>query len=86
MGVTASTYSIWQDQAVEPGVNHTITGAQADATAAGHKLRQLMLQLDVDWFRVSRCMAEALHDQVSTKAQASQFFQLVTRHAASRIL
>ena len=41
---------------------------------------------DVDWLRISRGVAERLHDQVSGEAQASQVFQLVAGHRTSGVL
>ncbi len=67
-------------------MDDAITRAQRN-TAAGHdEVRQGVVRGDVDRLRISRGVAEGLHDQIGREAQASQVFQLVTGHRASGVL
>ncbi len=86
MRVATGTDGIRQDHAVEPGVDHPITGAQRDAAAGGDEFRQLVLQRDVDRPRVRGGVTERLHDEIGGKAQAGQLLQLVAGHRAGGVL
>ena len=86
VAVAACTHGVGQQQAVQPGMDHPIARAQSDATAVGHKGRQLVVHLHVHGFGVGCGVAERLHHQIGAKAQASQVFELVTRHRAGGVL
>ena len=64
VAVAARADCVRQEHAVEPTVNNAIAWAQRDAAAVAHEVRQLVVHLHIDWFWVSRCVAERLHDQV----------------------
>ena len=86
VAVATSAHGIRQQQAVEPGVDHAVTGAQADAAAGADEVRQLVVHLHIHGLGVSRGVAERLHHQVGREAQASQVFQLVAGHRAGGVL
>ena len=65
--VAASADGVGQQHAVQPGVNHTVAGAQGDATARPDEVGQRVVDLHVDRLRVGRGVAEALHHQVGTE-------------------
>jgi len=61
-------------------------GRSADAAAVADELGQLAVHLHVHRLRVGRGVAERLHHQVGTEAQAGQVLQLVAGHRAGGVL
>ncbi len=84
--ITAGTDSVRQQHAVQPAVDDAVARTQGNAAAGHDEVRQGVMRGDVDRLRISGCVAERLHDQISREAQASQVFQLVAGHWASGVL
>ena len=86
MGVTASTDGIRQQHTVQPGVDYAITRTQRHTATVHDEVRQRVVSVNVNWFRISRCVTERLHHQISREAQARQVFQFITGHWAGGVL
>ncbi|MND89431.1 hypothetical protein D3C80_814890 [compost metagenome] len=86
VGVTTGTHGIRQQHAVQPGVDDTVTRAQAHTAAVHDEVRQGVVGLHVDGLGIGRGVAEGLHGQIGGEAEAGQIFQLVAGHGASGVL
>ena len=86
MAVAAGADGIGQQHAVQPGVDDAVARTQWYTTAGADEVRQLMMHLHVHRLGISGGVAEGLHHQVGTEAQASQVFELVAGHRASGVL
>mmetsp|Transcript_44158 Transcript_44158/g.84388 ORF Transcript_44158/g.84388 Transcript_44158/m.84388 type:complete len:463 (-) Transcript_44158:1563-2951(-) len=64
VGVPPSAHGVGQKHAVEPGVNHAISGAQRHPAAVAYKVRQRVVSHDVHRLGVGGSVAEGLHHQV----------------------
>ena len=84
--IAPGTDGVGQQHAIQPRMDNAIAGAQHNPAARRHKIRQLVLQLDIDRLRVGDRMTETLHDQVGRKSEAGELFQFVSRHCAGRVL
>ena len=86
MRITTGTNSIRQQHAIQPAVNNAVAGTQRNATAIHNEIRQAMLGVNIDWFRISGSMAKRLHHQIRGKAEAGKIFQLISSHRPRRVL
>ena len=86
MAVTARSYSIRQQHAIQPAVDDAVTWAQGNTAACTHEFRQFVMHLDIHRLRVGGRMTKRLHDQVCTETQTSQILQFVAGHGAGRVL
>src|SRR5690606_5200587 len=84
--VATGTHGIGQQHAVQPGVDDTVAWTQGNTTACADESRQFVVSLNVNRFGVSGGVAEGLHYRIGREAQASQVFQFVASHWASRVL
>lgn len=86
VGVTAGSHGVGDEQAVEPGVDNSVGGAQGYAAALGHEVWQVLVHGHVSWLGVSGGVAEGLHVHVGLEFEAGQFLQLVGGHHAGGVL
>ena len=86
MGVAAGAHGVWQQHAIEPGVDDTVAGAQGDAAPGHDEVGQGMLGVDIDGLWICGSMTKGLHGQVRGKTQAGQVLELVPRHGPRSIL
>ena len=84
--VAAGADGIGQKQAVQPGVDDAVAGAQRDAAACGDEGRQFFVQFDINRFRIGTGVAEGLHHHIGGEAEAGEVFQLVAGHGAGGVL
>ncbi len=84
--VTTGTDGVRHQHAVQPAVDDAVAWAQRHAATGADEVWQGVVGGDVDWLRISRGVAERLHDQVGGEAQARQVFQLVAGHRAGGVL
>ena len=86
VAVATGADGVGQQHAVQPAVDDAVAGAQRDTTTGAHEVGQLVVHLHVHGLGVSSGVAERLHHQVSTEAQAGQVFQFITGHGAGGVL
>ncbi len=84
--VTAGADGIRQQQAVQPGVDDAVAGAQRDAATGRDERRQFAVRLDVNQLRIGGGVAERLHDEIGREAEAGQILEFVAGHRAGRVL
>jgi len=86
MRVAAGADGIGQQQAVEPGMDDAVAGAQRDAAAGADEAGQFAMHAHVDQLRIGRGVAEGLHHHVGREAEARQILQFVAGHRAGGVL
>ena len=84
--IAAGADAVGQQHAVHPRMNDAVAGAQRNAGAVHHEIRQTVLGFNVHRFRVGRGVAERLHDQVGGEAEAGEVFEFVAGHRAGGVL
>ena len=67
-------------------MDNAITGAQCNATTGLYEVWQGVLGVDIDRLRIGGRVTKGLHHKICGEAEASEFFQFVSRHRARCIL
>jgi len=86
VGVASGSDRVGQKHPVQPGVDDAISRAEGNPPAVADKVGKRVVGNDVHRLGVSGSVAEALHDQIGTEAQAREVLELVASHGAGGVL
>ncbi|OQB54303.1 MAG: hypothetical protein BWX98_02344 [Candidatus Aminicenantes bacterium ADurb.Bin147] len=86
VGIAARSHRVRQQKTVEPGMDHAVARPQRNAFPLGDEAGQEPVHLDVGRLRISRRVAERLHEKIGLEFQAGELLQLVGGHGAGRVL
>lgn len=86
MGVIIGIDGIRQQYTVQLGVNDVVIRTQRYIVTVYNEVRQRVVRVYVNWFRIRRGVVERLYYQVSREVQVRQVFQFITGYRVGGVL